>query len=316
VFHSVLATECQRQAYDYPLPWQIAHGYFWVVDTRDDDVGFQVGMHLLRIPLTHVTGEESINGIVLTPGGGGRRAPKPGSSADVILPGSVYGYYGLHDLLRFYHHELHKRLDKPGVVKAERRPPVYYDFVPVEKNRVLLFVLCRSRGVIQVLGTTEVLKNREDRPFRPPGPLPPIPRADEYRPPPWADLETLPVPFDETFYCHVSAKGTYFFVTASGQVYAAPQAPEGQVRVVKAVWTDPGQPVRVMLTDGDRGTAYVFCEGSPAIINGRGFYLELTEELPRQEFTWIAIKSVRAPEPLKTLLEYAQGLAKSQTDKE
>jgi hypothetical protein len=218
-------------------------------------------------------------------------------------------------------------------VSQFEEPPkeVYLDYLPVAADAVELFLLKRpgkvevseltKDGVLkQVLVPASAAKTKGAEwsftvwGYR--GVWGPFPAIDPEQSAPgsvgwvgeeWTLKELIAPKFPEPF--RVFAKGTtYFFVTASGKVYLARKPEQGE-RTLELLWDDPNRPVVAILDDVDRGETYVFAKNQQAIINAKDCYFALSDKPRVVEFSPFELKPVKAPEPLRTVTQYARLLA-------
>jgi hypothetical protein len=113
-------------------------------------------------------------------------------------------------------------------------------------------------------------------------------------------------PFKESF--RVFAKGdVWYFLTASGKLYISKKKPDGKGRSMTLLWDNKDQPIRGSIVFVDEDKTYLFGKETRAIINATDFfYMELCEQPKAKGFNAKDLKSLKGPEPLKTLAEYTQ----------
>ncbi len=118
----------------------------------------------------------------------------------------------------------------------------------------------------------------------------------------------FPVPFCEEFYAFVR-KDVFYFLTASGKLYRAPEPASGRPRAVEEAWCDKKYPIVAVIDDADAGKTYLFAkntkEGST-----HDFYFELESPGRFDAFARASLKPARGTPPLKMLLEYTQVLGR------
>jgi hypothetical protein len=165
---------------------------------------------------------------------------------------------------------------------------VHYDCLPTAADRCTLLILS-GRRLTAWHGTIVFDEEKKSRYLR------------------WSEAETLGADLDEPFFA--AARGEeYSLVTASGKVYRVGKAKDGS-RKVETVWADAQRPVRVVLTDVDRGKTFAFGgPGDPGTDAG-GFFFEIKDRLEPRSFERGSIKPVKVGQPLRTVAEYAQILA-------
>jgi hypothetical protein len=194
----------------------------------------------------------------------------------------------------------------------------YYDWLPTGPNRVKLFVLTNVRGRIEPEDAEEMIlvmkvNQTEEEKNNPVWSLTTHTwcgaewntKTREWDRGTWSHDEPITVGFHEPF--QVLAKGeTYYFVTSSGRVYAAPVADKGKERPMKPVWTDASRPVTVFVEDADAGRTFLFCK--PAKKGEEGVYFELAEKADPLPYDPGALPEAKAPEALQTVLRHARFL--------
>jgi hypothetical protein len=202
-------------------------------------------------------------------------------------------------------------------------PRLYYDFLPVAEDRVRLFVLTNIRGRLEPLGKSgEAAAARidvdEDQAAAPRWSMEVYEtrtrwdaKAREWRGDEWSRVESVGVGFHEPFQMLARGEG-YYFVTASGKLFAAPKVPKGQARVMRPVWADPRQPVVAFVTDADAGWTWLFCAGEPEEAKvapaQKAVYFELSEEPRPLRCRADDLPKAEGDEPLRTVLRYARFL--------
>jgi hypothetical protein len=181
---------------------------------------------------------------------------------------------------------------------------LYYDFVPTGEDRILLFIL-NKRAILSVnpmgdlgyedlvgkYGTAMAIAVYEVREAGNKDVL----------------LEIIPVNFREPF--HAFRRGDdYYFVLDSGKVYIARKPTKGE-RTLELLWDDPNRPVVAILDDVDRGETFVFAKNKRAVIGAKDCYFALADKPRVVEFSPFDLTPVKAPEPLRTVTQYARLLA-------
>lgn len=142
----------------------------------------------------------------------------------------------------------------------------------------------------------------------------------------WNEGPTIRAVFQEPFVVYAlctpnegfptTQGSTYYFLTESGKLYVCRAPLKGNPdRTAEAFWADPAQPIVAALTFTKAERTYLFVR--PKDPKAQSFFFELQnvdeldhlgDKLQRQDFDPSTIKPVQAPEPLKTVLEYAQVL--------
>lgn len=124
---------------------------------------------------------------------------------------------------------------------------------------------------------------------------------------PWKRGEEITVGFEEPFQA-LEQDGTYYFVTDSGKLYAAPKATaKGKPRPMKAVWDDKARPLSTFVTDADAGRTFLFTK--PGKAGEKAVWFELAEKAAPTEYDPAKLPAAKGDEPLRTVLRHARFLA-------
>jgi hypothetical protein len=123
----------------------------------------------------------------------------------------------------------------------------------------------------------------------------------------WAEQEVIAADLNEQF--TVFQQGAdYFFVTDSGKAYIAKKREKGP-RQAEPIWIDASRPIIGMIADVDRGETFVFAKNKRAVIGAKDCYFALADKPRVVEFSPFDLTPVKAPEPLRTVTQYARLLA-------
>jgi hypothetical protein len=264
----------QMVVYTIPYRWRISQGVFWGTGATVESF-----MHTIRrVP---------VEDLPLT------REPYAKDQMSALAE-RYPGYKGGSDLFNwglgptreiYYSHAGYHGLSLPDL-----NPPMYFDILPVGKTTLLMFVLGGGKmRVWQGSGKwSEKTANWETEWKR---------KAEE----------DVAAGFLEPFFAY-SAGDTYFFVTVSGKLFAAPKPDEG-VRDAEAVWRDVRQPIRVVLTDTASQTTFAFTRPDPDEGGkGESVYFPLANKLRPTAYDPDRLPKVKVEGPLKEVLPLAQFL--------
>jgi hypothetical protein len=119
--------------------------------------------------------------------------------------------------------------------------------------------------------------------------------------------ESLTPGFCESFQW-LARGNTYYFVTASGKLYATTTRSfwTGRRRV-EPLWEDAGRPITHFLTDADADRTFLFTK--PAKPGELGVFFELGDKPEPKPYDLSKIKASKADEPLKGAVERSRFLA-------
>jgi hypothetical protein len=266
----------QMVTYTIPYRWRIAQGVFWGTGATVESL-----MHTIRrVP---------VEDLPLS------REPFSREQRSALAkryPGYKSGFgfalfeWDLGPMREIYY----SRAGYHGLSMPDLNPPMYFDILPVGKTTLLMFVLGGGKmRVWQGSGKwSEKTANWETEWKR---------KAEE----------DVAAGFLEPFFAY-SAGDTYFFVTVSGKLFAAPKPDEG-VRDAEAVWRDVRQPIRVVLTDTASQTTFAFTRPDPDEGGkGESVYFPLANKLRPTAYDPDRLPKVKVEGPLKEVLPLAQFL--------
>jgi hypothetical protein len=253
---------------DYPYRWHVSHGCFW------GDGATVVAYYYLycRIPLDELA-----------------LAPIYKEKNRQILARKYPGYtlgdgpfrWGRRPLYSIYKLYGGKII---GMGPGTPPSPTYFDTLPVGSREVLMLVL--GRGELRVWRGKAAWSAVEQ----------------EWKTE-WKEVAALraKAPVTEPFFAFGDAKRQYL-VTVSGKLYAA--LPDGEGRVVKALWVETKRPITFVVGDGDTDGAYAFVPPAPDDKKGKPAYFELAEKVKLQPYRPGKVEP-KAPGPLAETLKHA-----------
>jgi hypothetical protein len=177
-------------------------------------------------------------------------------------------------------------------------PPLYFDFLPIGKTAILLFIV--GRGKMRVWEETATYSKEKVE-------------WDEK----WKEKKEfeMKADFAEPFFVY-EAGSAYYFVTVSGKLYRSKlpkdlTKPKKDEAKVVPLWTDAKRPIRAVITDTSSKKTFVFTEPARADVKEDGHrYFELAEKIEPKQYETKPVADAKAPRALRQVLPYADFLLK------
>jgi hypothetical protein len=266
-----------------PNRWRIAHGQLWLISSYTTIFSDAIYDILFRLSWSDLQ-----KGVT-------RSGPEAGGNDP------YHGFIGAHGSLGDT-----RSTSRFVLPKFKELVVLHYDYWPVSDDTVYLFLLT---NLTVGEARTSKLSFRVSQYTGAWGPLRLAPKHKGWIEGKWKDVDSIEADFKEPFHAFMTGT-TYFFVTESGNVYAAEKPAMGK-RKLKPLWKEETRRVTAIVEDLDRKKTFLFGKVSDKAEENKGklFYFELTEKPQPRYFDAAELKPVKAQEPLKTVAQFAQLLA-------
>ncbi|HEY7425398.1 MAG TPA: hypothetical protein VH682_14300, partial [Gemmataceae bacterium] len=188
------------------------------------------------------------------------------------------------------------RLVGPPLSPPPLDPPMYFDFLPIDKITTLLFVIGREK--LQVWEAAATYSKEK------------VQWVTKYKV--RKDLH-MKADFVEPFFVYEGG-GVYYFVTASGKLYGGKlikndSKPKKEESKVLPLWTDAKRSICAVITDTASKKTFVFTEPTHTDAKEQGYrYFELAEKIAPKPYAVKAVTDSKVPRAIRQVLPYTDFL--------